>query len=425
MKAYEKNNMPQEIINGQNKYTYKDFLVKANKYRYRCIHRTCGCFIKISEEEVKKLKSGSQDKDINYEMFNQHSHKGTEITTIKANEIKTVEQIDNLAIMLIKQNITAPLDFHVKNFKNNNIDYSYNKIKNLLQKIRELEIPDNNEILANINNITINFNNNNKSEDEVPFCLSKGEFINLRYKNRIEKFVIFTSLLQLKIGAECDDYFIDGTFKACPKGWYQLLNIWAYKRNNNVYLPIANILLSQNSYELYDKVIKEFLTYSENFNIEINFKGKSIMLDFEHSLRNAIRNNLSEIKLVSCYFHYAKAIYKKCKDYHLFKKDKKNHALIVAFIFKIYPYIPTKYREQYLYKVKNYIENLDKGFTKLYDYFIKNWKNNKFFKFSEINDEQIVKRTNNVCESFHRHLNNTISHFHPKIGYLLIFNNLK
>ena len=53
-------------------------------------------------------------------------------------------------------------------------------------------------------------------------------------------------------------------------------------------------------------------------------------------------------------------------------------------------------------------------------YFKTNWANNKVFKISEISDDEIIKRTNNICESYHRYLNNNISHYHPKIGYLII-----
>lgn len=94
--------------------------------------------------------------------------------------------------------------------------------------------------------------------------------------------------------------------------------------------------------------------------------------------------------------------------------------IIIALILKLFPYIPTYLRNDYLTKIKNNIKNLDKNYTKLISYFEKNWVNNKFFKFSEISDDDIVKRTNNVCESFHRQLNDMVSHCHPKLGYLLI-----
>ena len=71
-------------------------------------------------------------------------------------------------------------------------------------------------------------------------------------------------------------------------------------------------------------------------------------------------------------------------------------------------------------KIEDFIKDFDIGYKKLLSYFRKNWYNNKYFKFSEISDEEIIKRTNNICESFHRYLNNNIPHYHPKIGYLII-----
>ena len=78
---------------------------------------------------------------------------------------------------------------------------------------------------------------------------------------------------------ECDEYYADGTFKSAPKGWYQLFNILGYNKSNNIYLPLANIIMFNKSYEIYDKVIKEFLSFFENYKIDIDFKNKGIMTD--------------------------------------------------------------------------------------------------------------------------------------------------
>ena len=91
----------------------------------------------------------------------------------------------------------------------------------------------------------------------------------MRYKNRVEKYIIFTSLYQLKIAVDCDDFFLDGKFKCALKGYYQMLNLWGFIRKKNAYLPISNIILSNKSYELYEKIIKEFIHFFESFNIEI------------------------------------------------------------------------------------------------------------------------------------------------------------
>ena len=143
-------------------------------------------------------------------------------------------------------------------------------------------------------------------------------------------------------------------------GYYLLLNIFGFIKKRNLYLPIANIVLSNKLYELYEKVFKEFLHFFEMYNIDINFSEKSIMCYYEKSLRAAIKNNFEKIKLKGCYFHFAKAIYKKCKEYNLFTKDKKKETIFLSFILKIYPYIPTEMREDYISKVKNHIKNLDK-----------------------------------------------------------------
>ena len=82
----------------------------------------------------------------------------------------------------------------------------------------------------------------------------------------------------MKISGDCDDFFIDGTFKSSPKGYYQLLNIFEYFRKRDFYLPIANIALSNKSYELYEKLFKEFFPFYEMYNIDINFSKKSIIM---------------------------------------------------------------------------------------------------------------------------------------------------
>ena len=80
-------------------------------------------------------------------------------------------------------------------------------------------------------------------------------------------------------------FFCIRTFKSAPKGYNQFINVFGYIEKRNFYLPLANILVNTKSYEIYDRIIKEFLNYFVIYNIEINFSNKSIMCDFEKSLR--------------------------------------------------------------------------------------------------------------------------------------------
>lgn len=57
-------------------------------------------------------------------------------------------------------------------------------------------------------------------------------FINNHEKN----IVAFTSHANLKYLSECEILFVDGTFKSCPKMFYQLFTIHGVKNHN--YTPL-------------------------------------------------------------------------------------------------------------------------------------------------------------------------------------------
>ena len=97
---------------------------------------------------ISKIQNekNNKEEEIKYTIFNEHSnHKGNELSILSNNALIS-NDLEKLAINLIKQSITKPLEFHIKNFNNNNINYSYNKIKNLLQKIRDAGVPNNDKI---------------------------------------------------------------------------------------------------------------------------------------------------------------------------------------------------------------------------------------------------------------------------------------
>ena len=104
------------------------------------------------------------------------------------------------------------------------------------------------------------------------------------------------------------------------------------------------------------------------------------------------------------------------------KKLFRKESAILTFCFKLFSYIHNNYRGEYIEKIKNYSKNKDKIFQKFLNYFLKNWLDNKSYNFNRISNENYKRRTNNICESFHRTINKQINHSHPKITYLTIFN---
>ncbi len=109
----------------------------------------------------------------------------------------------------------------------------------------------------------------------------------------------------------------------------------------------------------------------------------------------------------------------KNKKIKLFKKKLRFKTLILAFILKAYPFIEDDNKENYCEKINNFVILLKGNYIELKNYFNKYWKNCELFNFTKANNEIIKNRTNNICETFHSKLNRTISHYHPKMSFLI------
>ena len=164
--------------------------------------------------------------------------------------------------------------------------------------------------------------------------------------------------------------------------------------------------------EVFTQLIRLIKSHS-NFN---NLADIKIMYDL--GLRRAIKAIFPQCILDGCYFHYCKAIWKKIKKLHLFKKDIRLYTMKLAFTVKAYPFIKDKRREDYCNKITRFCNTLKGNYIKFNNYFIKYWKNAEIFNFTELDNSTIKNRTNNICESFHSKLNKEISHYHPKCSYL-------
>jgi len=54
------------------------------------------------------------------------------------------------------------------------------------------------------------------------------DLININKHNKLNKYIIFTTRFQINLIHKCTQIFIDRTFKACPKNFYQIINIGGY-----------------------------------------------------------------------------------------------------------------------------------------------------------------------------------------------------
>ena len=122
--------------------------------------------MKKKELTCKLIESENNDK--NFESDKEMSHDKNKNN--KISEVLTKTSFIN--------NIEKPLEFHIENFKANNINWSYNKIKWNLQKIRKKKFPNDTKYLKDISKIRISFEKNNINLEEIPLCFKLVELIN-------------------------------------------------------------------------------------------------------------------------------------------------------------------------------------------------------------------------------------------------------
>ena len=424
-KKYEQYGVPQSITLEDFKYTYKGNLKDEKNFIYRCIHRECKAQITIDKENILKILAKNENSSIEYkEGKNKHTcenKKREEKKEVKANLILSSNEINELGIKLIKQHIDKPLSFHLDNLKNNNIPFAKNKIKNLLEKYREESFPEDHNYLDHIDYIKITFDQNKDDFKDLPFCYLNLKYLNPEKNNRLESLILFTSEIQLKKLEKAEQIFMDATFKVCPKNFYQLFNIIISIEEGKFIFPVIHVLMTHKSEFSYRMIFNNLNIIIKAKKIEFNFEKKHIMTDFEHALRNILKELYPNCYLEGCFFHYSKALWKKAKKIGLINKNSIKITRFIIFAYKMYPFMNMKDKEIFLKSINKYIEKEkdNKKLKKLSNYFHKNWEKSNFIDFDSIDNSKIKHRTNNQVELFHRNLNQIIENSHPKISYLL------
>ena len=100
----------------------------------------------------------------------------------KKNEIVTnnnseIQKLKDLAYSLIFTNIDKPTSFHIQNLAQNDIKLTTNQIKWLVQKIRQIKYPKDEEFLKDISKITITYENIINMEN-LPLGYKTAKIIN-------------------------------------------------------------------------------------------------------------------------------------------------------------------------------------------------------------------------------------------------------
>ena len=303
--------------------------------------------------------------------------------------------------------------------KNNKIILKRDKVKYLLQKYREEKYESDSKYLEDISKINITLDETNVNMINVSLCYKYSNIINIEKKNILDKYIIFTTNFQLNLAKKCTQVLVDGTFKCCPKGYYQVINVAGYYPELNAIIPLFMIPTTGKSYYLYKEIFQDIKNIYINTGHKIEDFPKDFMMDFEKSMIKAIKINFENARIDGCYFHYVKLLWSRAKKYGLCSQRMLKNTKIILFILKILPFVFPDDRNNIFEKLENFYVKEDNNYKKLFLYYKKNWLSNEYINYTELDNRELLNRTNNYIENFHKNLNLSLEVYHPKLSYLI------
>lgn len=140
-----------------------------------------------------------------------------------------------------------------------------------------------------------------------------------------KRFSIFTSEILFEHFCNSELLVADGTFKTCPKPFYQLFIIHGNIPGYDSYFthPLIWIFLSGKDADLYSAALNVLRQHALEKNLII--RAQYCLCDFEVAIRKSFEFVFIGIKLYACFFHLRQIIIarlKKMKLFHLYESDE-------------------------------------------------------------------------------------------------------
>ncbi|CAF4231708.1 unnamed protein product [Rotaria magnacalcarata] len=264
----------------------------------------------------------------------------------------------------------------------------------------------------------ISVNADNRLPDHLKQT-DRGENFVLHEDN---KMIIFTTTSNLSILEACKHWFADGTFRVCPKDFYQMFTLHGLFKSQVI--PLVYGLLIGKSTSDYDQFFERIME-------EGNFNPDSILTDFEAATIKSVKSLFPNVLHKGCLFHFGQCIWRHLQSLGLQKKyqeDKYFHwnvrkLLALAFV----PVVDVIKAFEFIADAFN--DDDDEDFI---DYFEKTWigepkkrgagRKTPLFTIDLWNVYDRVSanlpRSNNSIEGWHNAFAKRVSIAHPTITKL-------
>ena len=416
----ERLGVPPAIIIDNHQYTFKE-LLKNGKLAYRCRTYSCGVGLTVTRGEMEKFMNNSSIR-INYDLNRQHTCSGVIYKRIDIEEVTTDYFEKGKSLILAA--LDKPLSWHINNLNEYNILLTPEQIKDILYREYDKKYVNESECLSNITKVTLNLDEENLLLKNMPFCFAIKKIINPNKNNRQEKFIIFTSLYQVKYFVNSTEIYTDINYKICPNGYYQILNIISYNKDIKKYLPVFTIPMTFKSKLAYINIFRTIIKIIKNNRLSFEQNNIIFICEFERDIRDAIKEVFPNNVIKGNYFHYIKKLWKKAKKCGLCLKDRMKYTkpIILALFFIVL------LKKDKINKIFNdiveYINTTPDEYKPSYEKFISFYKDkflkSKYIHFDSIkNENEWFYRTNNICELFHGSLSNSIEYLFPKMSLFI------
>ena len=121
-------------------------------------------------------------------------------------------------------------------------------------------------------------------------------------------------------------WFLDGTFKTCPKLFHQIYTIH-YMFHGHTF-PAVYALLPGKTQEIYASMLELLISVAETKGIELN--PKFIIVDFELASINALQHTFPNAKVTGCFFHLCQNIQRSIQKNGLVNIYKNNEDVALS-----------------------------------------------------------------------------------------------
>ncbi|KAF0701804.1 MULE domain-containing protein [Aphis craccivora] len=352
--------------------------------RWKCTTRGCKAYFKQNSIGER------------YDEHLDHNHEQLDVSVLRRREIsnslkrKAQENLHERPAKLLRSEL-VPNDLHVLTTQDVNairktVYYARSKLLPKLPKSTE-EAQD--------------------ALDKIGIKTLTGENF-LFHNDTASNIVILTCNTNLNILKNSRSIYVDGTFKCCPKFFYQMFTI--HVLHNGYYLPLIYCFLPNKTSVTYGKAFSALCEYID---------PQVVFADFEEAIHFAIRKTWPSVKIKGCRFHLGQSWWRKIQSVGLASEFRNKDSEIgksLKYLFGL-PYLPPSEVLKCFTDDLMAMKPIDDKVDKVFDYIFENYmmSDSRFPPEMWAECSSSLALTTNGCESFHSRFNNEFNSAHPNI----------